>query len=543
MSDIKNKEKEEQDFEVIISSKKDDTIVITSADELTQKLLLSALNSYDSSNQKYSAYLSDGRSPSDKITPEYLNELAENAQNDINKIKVINSIIRKQINKNDIVGKTVESIETNINTEIKLSYDTNISENNKAKQLSSVKNVINSFNEEIKIKKLIRNAITTPYCEGTYISYLRHKNNGGYVVDYYPLGICEISDYDINGEPVVLFNVQELRTRLQKVYKKNRKNVPLFFKNVDDEVKANYPDEVYEAFIAKEQYAKLDVRYTGVIRTGNLNRKYGLSPIFRSLESLSMLETFDNSDRVNSKAKAKKIIHQKLRKEVLGTDFTKKGFEEMAYAHNNFMLAWKQPTVVVTSPATVESITYVEPNIDLTDTNTVNNYRSRVLSTLGIGFLMDSNSQSVSTASISVTQLMRTINKISEQLEDILKKWYRQVLEDNDLPSDYCPDIQIIDSEQLELEMKKDFAELLFCKFNTSYETAFEILGLSVEDEKQKRIKENQESLHDVFFPRGTAYTSSGKGTILPTTEKKVGRKKGVENNKQIYDENRQESL
>lgn len=543
MSDIKNKEKEEQDFEVIISSKKDDTIVITSADELTQKLLLSALNSYDSSNQKYSAYLSDGRSPSDKITPEYLNELAENAQNDINKIKVINSIIRKQINKNDIVGKTVESIETNINTEIKLSYDTNISENSKAKQLSSVKNVINSFNEEIKIKKLIRNAITTPYCEGTYISYLRHKNNGGYVIDYYPLGICEISDYDINGEPVVLFNVQELRTRLQKVYKKNRKNVPLFFKNVDDEVKANYPDEVYEAFVAKEQYAKLDVRYTGVIRTGNLNRKYGLSPIFRSLESLSMLETFDNSDRVNSKAKAKKIIHQKLRKEVLGTDFTKKGFEEMAYAHNNFMLAWKQPTVVVTSPATVESITYVEPNIDLTDTNTVNNYRSRVLSTLGIGFLMDSNSQSVSTASISVTQLMRTINKISEQLEDILKKWYRQVLEDNGLPSDYCPDIQIIDSEQLELEMKKDFAELLFCKFNTSYETAFEILGLSVEDEKQKRIKENQESLHDVFFPRGTAYTSSGKGTILPTTEKKVGRKKGEENNKQIYDKNRQEAL
>ncbi len=543
MSDTTNILPEESDFEVIISSKKDDTVIITSTEELTQKLLFSALNAYDSSNQRYSAYLSDGRSPSDKITPEYLDELSENAQNDISKIKVINSIIRKQINKNDIVGKTVESIETNINTEIKLSYNNESLDENKMKQLTNVKNFINSFNEDIKLKKLIRNAVTTPYCEGTYISYLRHKDNGGYVVDYYPLGVCEISDYDINGEPVVLFNVQELRTRLQKVYKKNRKNTPLFFKNMDEEVKANYPEEVYDAFVGKEQYAKLDIKYTGVIRTGNMNRKYGLSPIFRSLESLSMLETFDNADRVNSKAKAKKIIHQKLRKEVLGTDFTKKGFEEMAYAHNNFMSAWKQPTVVVTTPATVEDIKYVEPEIELTDTNTVNNYRSRVLSTLGIGFLMDSNSQSVSTANISVTQLMRTINKISEQLEDIIKKWYKQALEDNGLPVDCCPTIQIIDSEQLEFELKKDFAELLFCKFNTSYETAFEILGLSVEDEKQKRIKENQENLQDVFFPRGTAYTSSGKGTILPTTEKKVGRKKGKESNKQIYDENRQDSL
>ena len=541
MSDTINNQNSEQDFEVIISSEADDdTIIVTSTEELSQNWLTSAMNSYDSKNQKYSAYLSDGRSPSDKITPEYLDELADNAQNDINKIKIINSIIRKQINKNDIVGKTVESIETNINTEIKLSYNVDVQGRNKLKQLDNVKDFITEFNDVIKIKKLVRNAITTPYCEGTYISYLRHKGNGDYIVDYYPLGVCEISDYDINGEPVVLFNVQELRSRLQKVYKKNKKNSPLFFKNMDEEVKENYPTEVYEAFTNKEQYAILDIKYSGVIRVGNNNRKYGLSPVFRALDSLSMLETFDNADRVNSKAKAKKIIHQKLRKEVLGQDFNKKGFEEMAYAHSNFMSAWMQPTVVVTSPPTVESILYVEPKIELTDTKTVSNYRSRILSTLGIGFLMDSNSQSVSTANISVTQLMRTINKISEQLEEIIKKWYRQILLDNNLPIEYCPTIQIIDSEQLEFEMKKDLAELLFCKFNSSYETAFDVLGLSVEDEKQKRIKENEDNLHEVFFARETAYTSSGRGEKVG---KLGGRPEGDENNKQIYDKTRQKTL
>lgn len=531
----------EQDFEVVISSNtKDDTIIVTSVEELSQKWIQSAMSLYDSTNQKYSAYLTDGKSPSDKITPEYLDELADGSQNDINKIKIINSIIRKQININDIVGKTVESIETNINTEVKLIYDVDATGRNKSKQLTQVKDFIKTFNDAIKIKKLVRNAITTPYCEGTYISYLRHKNNGGYIVDYYPLGVCELSDYDINGEPVVLFNVQELRSRLQKTYKKNKKNSPIFFNNMEEEVKANYPDEVYEAFKGKEQYAKLDTKYTGVIRVGNMNRKYGVSPIFRALESLSMLETFDNADRVNSKAKAKKIIHQKLRKEVLGQDYTKKGFEEMAYAHNNFMSAWKQPTVVVTSPATVESILYVEPTIELTNKDTVNNYRSRVLSTLGIGFLMDSSSQSVSTASISVTQLMRTINRISEQFEDILKKWYKQVLQDNDLPVEFCPNVQVIDSEQLEFELKKDLAELLFCKFNSSYETAFNILGLSVEDEKQKRIKENDENLHEIFFARETAYTSSGGNEKVGNLG---GRPEGEENNKQVYDKNRQNAL
>ena len=116
-----------QDFEVIITSKTDDnTVIVTSAEELSQKWIENAMLGYDSSNQKYSAYLSDGTSPSNKITPEYLDELAEGSQNDINKVKIINSIIRKQINKNDIVGKTVESIETNINTEVKISYDEEI---------------------------------------------------------------------------------------------------------------------------------------------------------------------------------------------------------------------------------------------------------------------------------------------------------------------------------------------------------------------------------------------------------------------------------
>src|SRR5690606_17922156 len=172
-------------------------------------------------------------------------------------------------------GKTVESIETNVNTQIKLSYK-NISKERgnsenlkKIEEIEEIKSLINDFNDQINIRKIIRNAIPVSYSEGTYVMYLRHKENGEYVVDYYPLGVVEISDYDIGGNPVVLFNIQELRNKLNKIHKKTKKNKALFFNNIDEEVKANYPNEVYQAFKDKEKYAKLDVRYTGVIRIGN----------------------------------------------------------------------------------------------------------------------------------------------------------------------------------------------------------------------------------------------------------------------------------
>ena len=532
-----------EDYEVIIRSKTSDgTEVVTSAEAITDKWLANAVAGYDATNQKYSAYLKDGNSSSDKLTPEYIDELADGTQSDLKKIQVINNIVRKEINKDGIVGKTVECVTSNINTKTKISYDNEITGRNKTKQLQQVKDFISAFNKTINTKRLIRTSIPTTFVEGNYICYLRHEDNK-YKVDYYPLGVCEISDYDVNGDPVVLFNIKELRSRLQKVYKKTKKNKALFFQNIEDEVKANYPKEVYDAFVAKEEYAKLDVRYSGVIRINNLNRKYGLTPIFRAFKDILMLDTFDNSDRVNSKAKAKKIIHQKLRKEVMGTELNKKGFEDMSYAHENLMSAWKQPTVVVTTPPTVESITYVEPKIELTDINTVNNYRSRVLASLGIGFLMDSGSQSVSTADISVTQLLRTINMISEQLEDIMQKWYRQILIDNGLPVEYCPTIQVIDSEALDFDMRKDLASTLYTIFNGSMSTSLELLGIDVNDEKEKRIKENDENYEEIFKCRQTAYTSSGRGEITETNNK-GGRPADSKNQaKQSYDQTRQKTL
>ena len=61
-----------EDYEVIIRTKTSDgTEVVTSTDAITDKWLANAVAGYDATNQKYSAYLKDGTSSSDKLTPEY----------------------------------------------------------------------------------------------------------------------------------------------------------------------------------------------------------------------------------------------------------------------------------------------------------------------------------------------------------------------------------------------------------------------------------------------------------------------------------------
>ena len=526
-------------FEILVGEDlENDTLLVTtfSKEEKVEKMLTSALEKYDPSNRQYSTYLNDGKSNS-SIDFNQLDNLAIGVQNNLENILAINNIVRTYINKDDIIGKTVDSIETNINTEFRLQYKDFSQKKRETKTLQKVKSVIDYFNDLINIRRLIRVSIPSTYSEGTFIMCLRKKSDGDYVVDYYPLGVAIISDYSIGGDPVVLIDIKELESRLKKTMEKTKKGKYLFFDNIEKEIEANYPPEVYKAFKDKEKYAKLDIKYTGVIRINNLNRKYGLTPIFRALKPTLMLETFEASDRINSKSKAKKIIVQSLRKETMGINYTNDGFDEMAYAHENFMNAWRQSTVVVTTPPCVEDIKYVEPKTELTSIDTINSYRSKVMSTLGISFLVDSGSQTVSTSSISIDQLLKNINKISEQLEDIVMKWYKIILQENGIDPIYAPRIKIIDSEQMDIDIKIQLASLLYGTLNASLETTYKTVGLSLEDEKAKRLQEKADGLDEIFTCRETAYTRSSN------KDKDTGRPKGEENDKQSYDSQRQENL
>ena len=526
---------EEKDFDIIITSDipQENTKILTTS-EMGKEWLETAMRNYDAKNTAYSVYLNELSITSSVVTKEKLDMLSVDPQANLLKILEINDIARTYVNKDWIIGKVAEVLESNVNSNFKLSYSSFDGNEKKVKELEECKKIINEFNKSINLRNLIKSSVPTTYIEGNYIFYCRGEKTGLYTYTWYPLGVVEISDYDVNGEPQVIINMRELLTRLRKTIKRTRKNKALFFEKLEEEIKANYPPEVLNAYQNKDDYAKLDRKWTGVMRVNRQNRKYGLTPIFRALYPALTLEQFDATDNINSKAKAKKIIVQTLRKELMGQDGTNEAFEQQAWAHDNLMQAFKQKTVLVTTPAFVEKIEYVEPSTPNTDTETVMNYVNRELSTLGISFLMSSGSTGASVASISLDQLMKTINSISEQLEYIMERFYKNILEANGHSSEFIPTIRVLDSELLEMEVKQELAKLLYCNFNVSLETALSILGFDVNDEKAKRQKENKEGMDEIFKAHESQFTKSS------VTDNKAGRPDGNKidtKDKQNYDE------
>lgn len=537
----------DKDYKLVITSKSEDadndeTFLVTAENiqKQSESWMFQALQSFDKGGSQYSVrFNEDSTSLNSDTTLDTIKELALNAQSDIGKIQKINVLVRQAENEDDIIGKVHETIEANLNANIRFSFN-NLPDDYDEELKKKTEGIIKRFHKEVNINDVMTTAITSTYDEGNCIQYLRSKKSKGiyhHVIDKYPLGVAIISDYSLNSIPYVLIDTTELTNRLQKSTLKNKKNKPLFFKNTTEEIKNNYPKEVIDAYVSREKYAVLDIRRTGVNRFGNLGRAYGVSPVFKALKPKIMLDNCDKSDSVNAKAKAKKIITQIMRKETMGSSYEKKGLEDMAYAHTCLMAAWANPTVVYTPPPCVEKIAYVEPTVELTNESTVKQYRSRVTSALGISFLNTDGQQTVSTANVSIKQLMRTLNKIAERQEIILQRWYEVILTEEGVPIDYCPTPHILDAELLEFEMKKDLAEFLYSKLNCSFRTAYETLDMDFNDELERRKVESDAGVNEVFVPHPTSYNSSGNEENLG------GRSSNTTNDsKQEYDNNYQQS-
>lgn len=534
-------------YAVSIPKKNDDVIIYTGTetevDKINQRIamketeiLKSAIDNYDGNTKLYSVYPTDD-SNADDLSLSDIEDLAVGLQSNLSNILKVNKWIRKYIIIDDIIGKTQEAIETNVNTNYKLSYN-DFSTKKKIKQLNVAKEIIEKFNKQIRLKHLIKEVIPLVHAEGNYVACLRWDSKQEiYLVDHYPLGIAIVSDYTYGGKPIILIDMSELKSRLRKTYLKDKKNKALFVENEEKEIKENFPDEVYQAYKNNESYAKLNVKCAKIIRVNNLGRKYGVSPILRALKSALMLQTYENGDYINTKTKSKKIIFQKMRKETMGKDYQLLGIKSTIKAHSDLMAAWKNKTVVYTAIPQVEDLSYVEPSVEDTNADKINTYRSKIMTTLGIGFV-DSNISNFSVANISLDQLMKTINSISEQLEECLEDWYEVLFENEGVDKEFIPEIQILDSEIMDMELRKELAKLLYTTFNGSAETSLGLLGINAVDEKAKRQSENEEGYDKVFTARQTAFTTSNN-TFNNTDDTNGRPQSNADKNKQNYDNQR----
>ena len=457
-------------------------------------------------------------------TPEKLNMLAQGTQNHIHKVLEVNSLIKYYANKNDLVGIVIGTIENNVNTNYKISFPKlpdNVKKKNKLKD--KVDTILSNFIDNVDLKLQIRKEGMLTFTEGTYFTYLRSNSDGTYGISTYPLGLVHFTDYIIDGEPLLYMDMLELKSRLamtQAKYKTIKSSFINFSDNIEDEIQKNYPPEIYEAYKNNYKWAILDPKRTGVHRINELDGVYGVSPIFKALNALLMLETIDNIDRENILVSSKKIFYQKTRKELMGSDGQKtKNFAELKFAQDELVKAMGQKVVIYTSPAYVEDLEIKEPKAELTDQSVILRYKNQVLNSLGISFLSNESKSSFNSVQVSVDELLKTVNKIVYQFENTLNKYLKVICQENGIDSAYIPVISIEKSELMSQEAKLKLVETLFSKMGVSYSTIFEMLGMDYNTEVERRKVENEDGMEVIFAPHANSFTSNSNDLLNTTTD------------------------
>ena len=534
---------ENDSFEIV--SGIDDTIVVTSNgdsdnEKLVQQRIEQAVRAYFAGNERYASVFEPDTSTSAKsVTIAEIDKLAQNPQNDIGKTREIASIVDTYTIKNYLIGLVDTVIRSNLNTNYKVSYNQVPSEKgrNNKKKLENAKRIVEDMLSKIDVKKLIRMSIPATFNHGNYFFYMDYNANGDkYTIHIFPLSVGRIAPYRIDGEPILMIDMEELRSRLEHNLPKRKGGKAYFFQKYEEEITKAYPKEIVDAFREKSKYAILDYRKAGVMRAGedaDGASLYGISQIFRALRDVIIIDGFANVDDNASKVKAKNILVQLLRKDVLGPGGNNKGINEIAFAHGELCRAVKNRICVYTASPAVEDVKWIEPKSNLIDRENVSLYENRVLTTLGIGFLSSGSIGSTISANISLKQLMRQINYISQQLEHILEKYAQVALNEHGIDAEYTPRITVIDSEQLEADMRIELAKLLYADLGVSRQTVFETLNLDIIDETERRQSENEKNLNEIFYPYMTAYTNNGDGGDGRPADKQSNNENKQANDKQ----------
>lgn len=492
----------------------------TKKETIIDKAYRESLSTYsDTRDSHLYSHILDNENNNSITSLEEICDLAKNTQINKNKVIKINGIVKYYINKEDLIGRVVETIENNINTNYSLNYSYIPKTKKDKKHFEEVKSIFDKFNKQINIEKIIQNNGLFTYIEGNNILYLLGDKERGYTVTEYPLDMIEVTSLKIDGDNVVTFDVDKLKGKINKV-RNNFKNIKSnktidVEKTIDDDIKKNYPEEVYNAYKQKDKKAIMSPQRIGVVRINNLKGYYGVTPIFKSLTSQLMLETVDTSDQKVLIQKTKKIYYQKTRKEILPDGDV---LSKIGYAQNALLKAMGKECIVYTAPPWGENLEILEPKTDLTDEKTKLSYKLRILEALGISFISSEGSTSITTTKINYTELLKVINRITNQLQDIINKWYEIVCEENGIDLELKPSIVIENTQLLDLENKLKLTELLYSKIGVSYDTIFRMLGLNPDNEIRKRIEENNVNIDgvnmttdDIMSPHITSFTATGK--------------------------------
>ena len=345
-----------------------------------------------------------------------------------------------------------------------------------------VKKIIEDYNKKININQLIKDMIFELALAGNLICYDR-----GDWIDIYSIGEqVEISDYVLNGKPLVFYNtINELSNHYTSfdTYQ------------IDPSISETYPKEVFDAMMEGKAKAILNNRNTYVARiNGSRYEKYGIPPLLPALDDLSHKNLMTEAERSTALSVINKILLFQIGdKENPPTDSQITYYSEA--------LGTKDGSIEMTVPYFVDG-KFIEPSTEVFAASATiqANIEDSLLGTLGISLTLikGEGGGTYSENQVNLSGLTKSINAIRELIKPIINDLYKKLLLQNNIPLDNCPEANF-DEVVIDASTRKEILTWLFTTAGLSYESLYEGLGLNYLEEKSRRDTENEEKLEDIF--------------------------------------------
>lgn len=350
------------------------------------------------------------------------------------------------------------------------------------------------------------------FVDDVFLQYYKYANVFVYIWNGVPVTLpphkCVIANIQIDGTPIVDFNVQDLQYEF-----KQRTYSLLEQPGVNDEklqdILDGYPPEVAEALKAQKQYARLNPHNTFVIQGSKEGwQRYAIPWISSALLALSKKELITNYEVALLNLGSRAFVHVKYGDTVKGQDMLP-DIEQLRMVRNVFASAMKGNPLAVTNSLADASVVQADMN-DLYQFPLYSQVNNDILAAGGIaGIIVNGDSEEGSTfasAQVSMQAAASRIEAARKEFEDFMRKLNTRIVEDirlvrtNNLKS--IPEFHFM---PLSLSGKKELREAcekLWQLGLLSSQTLSEAYGYSLSKERSRRLEEASNGTDDVMISR-----------------------------------------
>ena len=353
------------------------------------------------------------------------------------------------------------------------------------------------------------------FIDDVFLQYYKYANVFVYIWNGIPVTLpphkCVIANIQIDGTPVVDFNVQDLQYEFQqRIYSLHDKN------NIKDEVLqdilAGYPPEVADALNAHKEYARLDPHNTFVIQGSKEGwQRYAVPWISSALLALAKKELIANYEVSLLNLGSRAFVHVKYGDTARGQDMLP-DIEQLRMVRNVFASAMKGNPLAVTNSLAEAEVVQADMN-DLYQFPLYTQVNNDILAAGGIaGIIVNGDSEEGSTfasAQVSMQAAASRIEAARKEFEDFMLKLNARIVEDIRLiRTNNLKNIPAFHFMPLSLSGKKELREAcekLWQLGLISTQTMTEAYGYTLSKERKRRQDEAANGTDQIMMSRDQA--------------------------------------